>query len=80
MLGVELGVDVDFDNGDSISFADTRPTLHSRLRYAAFQAYTVAFRLRKNCRRLQSPVQFLRNSANARQASQPISEICSRRN
>ena len=50
---------------------DTRPDLHSGLRHAALSAYSRAFRLRENCRGLQSSLQFLRDSANARQTPQP---------
>ena len=49
--------------------------VHSRLRYAAFQTDSGAFRVRENCRGLQSSLQFLRNSANAREASQPQTGI-----
>ncbi len=42
-----------------------------RLRYAAISPDTGAFRLRKNRRGLQSSLQFLRHSPNARQTSQP---------
>jgi hypothetical protein len=54
--------------------------LHPRLRHTALQAYAGAFRLRKDCRRLQSPVQFLRDSANARKTSQPSYPISPRGN
>ncbi len=51
------------------------PHVHSRLRHTALQTYSRAFRLREDCRGLQSSVQFLRDSANARQASEPQTGI-----
>ena len=45
--------------------------VHSGLRHAAFPTHAGAFRLREDRRGLQSSVQFLRDPADARQASQP---------
>jgi ribosomal protein S12 methylthiotransferase len=62
------------------AFADTRPTYIPDYDTPRFRLTPSHFAYVKICRRLQSPVQFLRNSPNARQASQPRSEICSGRN
>ncbi len=50
------------------------PGLHPRLRHAAIPPYSAAFRLRENRRGLQSSVQFLYHSQDARLASQPDAE------
>ena len=58
-------------NRQSLRRRHRPPHLHPRLRHAAVPAHAAPFRLREDRRRLQSSVQLLHHSANARIAPQP---------